>query len=163
MSRACSLMERIVNQIHNLLLKRKKSIATAESCTAGLLSTLLTDISGSSKYFVLGVVAYSNKAKIGVLRIPRSLILKKGAVSKDVALRMAQQIRKIAKTDFGIAITGIAGPTGATPRKPLGTVFIAIDSADKKICKEFHFKGNRREVRKAAAINALKLLTSLIK
>jgi len=156
------MREYIVNQIHGILIKNKKTVAVAESCTGGLLSNLLTQISGSSQYFILGVVAYSNKAKVNILRIPAHLIAKKGAVSKGIAQKMAQSIRKLAQTDFGIGITGIAGPTGATPKKPIGTVFIAINSRNKNICKRYHFKGNRFAIRKKAALKSLELLRAII-
>jgi len=157
------IMQPIGIQIHNLLIKNGKTVSVAESCTGGLLSTLLTQISGSSKYFVLGVVAYSNKTKENILNIPRNIIVKKGAVSKEIAQKMVQSIRKIAKTDFGIAITGIAGPTGSTPQKPVGTVFIAVSSKAKTICKKFHFSGTRTAVRNKSALSALKLLKNLLK
>lgn len=152
------MVENIISQIHKFLIKNKKTVSVAESCTGGLVSTLLTQISGSSKYFVLGVVAYSNAAKINVLQVPANLIAKKGAVSKEVAFGLSKSVRKLAQTDLGLGITGIAGPTGATPKKPKGTVFIAIDSKNKKVCKEFHFKGNRTKIRKRAALKALELL-----
>jgi len=155
-------MKHIVNQIHKTLIKNKKTVAVAESCTGGLLSNLLTRISGSSKYFILGIVAYSNKTKENILKIPAQLIAKKGAVSREAAKIMAQAVRKLAKTDFGIGITGIAGPTGATPKKPIGTVFIAIDSKDKKVCQRFLFKGNRNTIREKAALKALELLNENI-
>lgn len=155
-------MEHIVNQIHKILIKNKKTVAVAESCTGGLLSTLLTQISGSSKYFILGVVAYSNKTKENILKVPVQTIVKKGAVSCEVAKRMAQAVRKLAKTSFGIGVTGIAGPTGVTADKPVGTVFITIDSKDKKICKKFNFTGNRTSVRKKTALKSLALLKKLI-
>lgn len=155
-------MQDMINQVHKLLIKRKKTIAVAESCTAGLVSTLLTQVSGSSKYFILGVVTYSNKAKEALLKIPANLIAKKGAVSQEVAQKMAQSIRRLAKTDFGIGITGIAGPTGGTSRKPVGTVFVAIDSKNKIICRKFHFIGNRITIRKKTALKALELLLSVI-
>ena len=151
-------MQLIINQLHKSLLKSKKTVAVAESCTGGEVSKLLTQIPGSSQYFILGVVAYSNKAKEALLRIPRFVILKNGAVSKVVACAMAQSLRKIAKTDFGIGVTGIAGPTGATAQKPVGTVFIALDSKNKKICKEFQFSGSRTTVRKKTALKSLELL-----
>lgn len=155
-------MERIINQAHKLLIKKQKTIAVAESCTGGLLSNFLTQIPGSSQYFILGVVAYSNKAKEIILRVPSAFIAKHGAVSKEVASLMAGGIRKIAKTDFGIGITGIAGPSGGTPQKPVGTVFIALDSKNKNISKKFYFSGSRLTVRKKAALKALELLRGLI-
>lgn len=156
-------MKDLINQIHKLLIKRKKTIAVAESCTAGLISNLLTYVSGSSRYFILGVVAYSHLAKQNILKIPSSIINKRGAVSKEIASRMAQNIRKIAKTYFGIGITGIAGPNGGMPDKPVGTVFIAIDSRSRKICKKFVFKGDRMAIRRTAALKALELLKGLLR
>jgi len=155
-------MENIVNQIQKLLIKKQKTLAVAESCTGGLTSTLLTQFSGSSQYFILGVVAYNNRVKEYILKIPHSVIVKSGAVSKEVAGLMAKNIRKIAKTDFGISITGIAGPTGATPQKPVGTVFIAATSENKNISKKFLFKGSRNAIRKKSALKALELLKTLI-
>lgn len=155
-------MERIVSKIHKLLLKKRKNIAVAESCTGGLLSNLLTQIPGSSKYFILGIVAYSNKAKENILKLPRDIIARKGAVSKDAAGLLAKSARLTAKTDFGIGVTGIAGPGGGSKEKPVGTVFIAVDSKNKRICKEFNFTGNRLAIRKKAALKALELLKGLI-
>ena len=154
-------MDYIVKQTHNLLIKKKKNIAVAESCTGGLLCNYLTQIPGSSKYFVLGVVLYSNEIKEDILKIPADIIAKKGAVSKDVAGLLAKSVRLIAKTDFGIGITGIAGPMGGSKEKPVGTVFIAIDAKNKKICKKFNFRGSRLAIRKRAALKALELLGSL--
>lgn len=151
-------MQNLIKQAHIRLLKSRSTVATAESCTAGLLSALLTQFSGSSAYFILGIATYSNRAKEDILKIPASLIRKNGAVSKEVALLMAQKVRKLAKTDLGISITGIAGPAGATPQKPVGTVFICVSSKNKNTCKKFIFKGNRNSVRKQAALKALQLL-----
>lgn len=156
------MLQDIIFQAHKSLLKSGKTVATAESCTGGLLSTLLTELSGSSKYFCLGVVTYSNKAKEKILGIPGSVIAKNGAVSASVAQSMAQKVRRLAKTDLGIGITGIAGPTGGTIKKPVGTVFIAVDNKDRSACIEFHFTGNRTSIRKKAAIKALQLLNENI-
>lgn len=151
-------MKDIIYQVHKSLLKNRKTVSTAESCTGGLLSTYLTQISGSSQYFIAGVVPYCNKIKEKVLKIPPSIIAKNGAVSQETALTMARNIRKIAETDFGISITGIAGPTGATSKKKVGTVFIALDTKNSKICKKFIFKGKRLAIKKKAALKALELL-----
>ncbi|MCM8795528.1 MAG: CinA family protein, partial [Candidatus Omnitrophica bacterium] len=122
------MKQSIVKQLHLSLLKKQKTIAVAESCTGGLVSYLLTQNPGSSRYFLLGIVAYSNEAKEKILNVPPSLIFKKGAVCKEVAFFLAENVRKITQADFGIGLTGIAGPTGGTKRKPVGTVFIAIDT-----------------------------------
>ena len=155
-------MEAVINQIHKLLVKNKKTVAVAESCTGGLLSSLFTKNSGSSQYFILGIVAYSNTAKETILKIPPKLITNKGAVSKEVSEGLAKSVRKLAGTNFGIGITGIAGPGGGSKEKPVGTVFIAINSKNKKLCKKFIFTGNRLTVRKEAALKALELLNRLI-
>ncbi len=162
MSSVKLMLEHTVSQIHKLLIKNKKSIAVAESCTGGLLSNLLTQIPGSSKYFILGVIAYSNKAKENILKVPVNIIAKKGAVSINVCERLAKSVRLMAKTDFGIGITGIAGPGGGSKEKPVGTVFIAIDTKNKQICKKFNFTGSRITIRKKAALKALELVKDLI-
>jgi nicotinamide-nucleotide amidase len=155
-------MQPLINQIHRLLIKNRKTIAVAESCTGGLLSNILTQKSASSKYFIAGVVSYSNKAKKKILKIPDKIITQKGAVSKDVTKLMANSIRKILDADFGIGITGIAGPKGRNQDTPKGTVFIAINSKNKKICKRYLFKGSRNKIRKKAALKALELLLSCL-
>jgi PncC family amidohydrolase len=155
-------MQDISNQIHKFLIKKQKTVAIAESCTGGLVSTLLTKIPGSSKYFILGTVTYSNKSKEDILKIPRKVITQNGAVSGIVARLMAKNIRKISGADFGIGITGIAGPGGAMPSKPVGTVFIAMESKKMALCKKFCFSGDRARVRKKAALASLKLLYSAL-
>ena len=152
-------MEHIILQAHKSLIKRNKTVAVAESCTGGLASTLLTRLSGSSKFFILGIVAYSNTAKINLLKIPAEIIKKNGSVSRDTAIQMAQRVRKLAKADFAVGITGIAGPTGGRPEKPVGTVFIAVAVKNKINVKKFCFRGSREKIRKNAALQALKLLT----
>ncbi len=152
------MSEPIVKQIYRILLKTKKTVAVAESCTGGLVSSLLTELSGSSGYFILGIVAYSNTVKINTLRIPQAVIAGNGAVSSKVARLMAIQAKKLAQTDFGLGITGIAGPTGATSANPIGTVFIAVASKNKTICKKYNFAGNRATIRKKAAVKSLELL-----
>jgi len=156
-------MEPIVNKIHKTLIKKQKTVAVAESCTGGLLSSFLTKLPDSSSYYTLGVITYSNKAKENILKIPRSLIQKNGAVSKAVAQMMAGQVRLLAKSDYGIGITGIAGPGGRSRGKPKGTVFIAVISPRQKISEKFNFKGNRNQVQKQAALKALELLQNALK
>ncbi len=152
------LMQLSVKQIHKSLIKNNRSVAAAESCTGGLLSSLLTRFSGSSRYFKLGVVPYGSQAKHRILSIPAKMLKQKGSVSSDVARHMAQAVRKLAKSDFGIGITGIAGPTGGSPQKPVGTVFIAVSGKDKTISQEFHFTGNRTTIRNKSALKSLELL-----
>jgi PncC family amidohydrolase len=153
---------RILKQIHKKLLSNGKTVAVAESCTGGLLSELLTSLSGSSNYFLLGIVTYSNKSKEITLCIPTKIITKYGAVSRQVAILMAQNIRKKTKADFGLSITGIAGPNGATPTKPIGTVFMAFANKNKTLCRLFLFSGKREDIRKKSADQALRLLNAHI-
>lgn len=151
-------MQSTLKQIHNLLLEKRKTIAVAESCTGGLLSNLLTEFPGSSIYFILGCVVYSNFSKHSLLKIPKLVLNRYGAVSEKVAKFMANSIRKIAKSDYGIGITGIAGPSGGSVNKPVGTVFIALVNKNKQICQRFIFKGNRLSIKKQAALKVLQLL-----
>ncbi len=155
-------MPGINQQVHKILTAKNKTLAIAESCTGGLASSLLTKIPGSSKYFILGIVTYHNRSKEKILKIPHKILATKGAVSKETATLMARNIKKIAKTDFGIGITGIAGPSGGTINKPVGTVFIAVNSKNKTTCKKFVFSGSRNQIQLAAALKALELLKSLL-
>ncbi len=139
------------------LAARKKTIAIAESCTGGLVSSRLTDVSGSSKYFMMGITAYSNDIKERILGVSRKLIRQRGAVSKEVAIEMARGARFLACTDIGIGITGIAGPDGGTRSKPVGLVYIALATAKKSIVKECRFKGSREEIKFQASQAALDL------
>ena len=124
------LSQKIVSQ----LIKKKLTISVAESCTGGLLSSVINSVSGSSKVFTLGLVAYSNHSKIKVLKIPKNTIRKYGSVSEQVCLTMLKNINKISTTNMSLSITGIAGPNGGTKKKPVGLVYICLlytsDAAD---------------------------------
>lgn len=147
--------------VGGLLIKNKKTLAIAESCTGGLISSRVTGVPGSSKYFKLGIVAYSNKAKQSLLNIPISVLKNYGAVSKQTAGIMAQGIRQIAGTDIGLAVTGIAGPAGATKTKPVGLVYIALAAANKTTCKEYRFRGDRTAIKWLTSQAALDLLRKI--
>jgi nicotinamide-nucleotide amidase len=137
------------------------TIAVAESCTGGLLASLLTDVPGSSDYVERGAVCYSNRAKIEWLGVPESLIAEHGAVSEPVAQSMAEGIRARAHTDAGIGVTGIAGPGGGTPEKPVGTVAIAVVAGGDTRVRTFQFIGEREQVKyqsAQAAMNMLRLM-----
>jgi nicotinamide-nucleotide amidase len=134
------------------------TISVAESCTGGLLAERLTNVPGSSKYFIEGVVTYANEAKTRSLGVESTLLLEHGAVSAPVAEAMAEGVRKRAGTDFGLAITGIAGPGGGTEEKPVGTVFIALASDIKTEHRKLHLPGDRQLVRWRASQAALDLL-----
>lgn len=151
-------MSEIIQKIHSLLIKKGLTVSVAESCTGGILSEFLTNAAGSSNYFTAGIVAYSNKAKERFLNIPHRFISQKGAVSKEVAQRLAHSIRVLSRTDLGIGITGIAGPAGGSKNKPIGTVFIAIEGKNGALCKRFSFRGNRQAIRKRSSLEALRLL-----
>ena len=142
----------------NILNKKKIKLAIAESCTGGLVANRLTDVSGSSKYFLMGIVAYSNDIKTNILGVSEESIKRYGAVSENVALEMANGIRFLACADIGIGITGIAGPAGATRAKPVGLVYIALTGCGKSIVKEFRFKGSRQEIKFQASQTALDML-----
>lgn len=134
------------------------TIAVAESCTGGLIAQRLTDIPGSSKYFIEGVVAYANDAKIRTLNVEPILLMEHGAVSAPVAEAMASGVRKRAGTDFGLSVTGIAGPDGGTPEKPVGLVYIALDSESGTEHRELRLPGDRNLIRWRASQAALDLL-----
>ncbi len=155
-------MPSILKEIRAFLVKNKKTLSVAESCTGGLLSSLLTNHSGSSKFFTLGVVVYSNFSKHKILKIPLSVINNYGAVSRQVDIALAKNVRRVAKTSYSIGITGIAGPTGAVAGKPVGTVFISISGKNKTICRRFQFRGARSTIRRQSALTALKLLKEFI-
>ncbi len=148
--------------ISELLIKKNKTLAVAESCTGGLLANVLTNIPGSSKYFLLGVVAYNNQTKTSLLNVPERIIKRYGAVSRQVAQLMAQNVRKNASSDYGIGITGIAGPGGGTPKKPIGTVFISIAAQNKEKTQKFHFTGSRLAVKRKTALKALSMLKQFL-
>lgn len=150
--------ESLEEAVGNLLLRRKKTLGIAESCTGGLIANRVTNISGSSRYFLSGIVAYSNKEKTNLLKIPRRILRKHGAVSREVAGLMAQNIRQISGADIGIGVTGIAGPTGKTKTKPVGLVHLAISTEKKTETKEFHFLGDRVSIKLKASQAALDLL-----
>nr|MBU1328205.1 competence/damage-inducible protein A [Candidatus Omnitrophota bacterium] len=140
------------------LLRAKKTLAIAESCTGGLLANRITDIPGSSCYFKLGIVSYSNASKNKLLDIPMDTIKKYGSVSKQVAALMAKNVRVLASTGYGIGISGIAGPGGATNKKPIGLVYIALSTKAKTTCKEFRFIGTRDLIKYKSAQAALNII-----
>lgn len=144
------------------LLKKDKKVAIAESCTGGLVCQRLTALAGSSSYFVAGIVAYSNLAKSKILKVPSQIIQANGAVSTLVAEKMAQGVRDLFQTDFGISITGIAGPSGGSKTKPVGLTYIAVSTKEETLCIECVFPGTRAEVRKQAATQALNLLLEFL-
>ena len=150
------MLEEVVG---NLLKERNMTLATAESCTGGLLSNRITNIPGSSAYFLEGVISYSNEAKNKILGVPMDLLVAHGAVSAPVVEAMAKGVRKLSGSDIGVGVSGIAGPGGGTEEKPVGTVFIGLDTAcSGKISREFHFRGNREEIKLITVLNTLYMI-----
>jgi len=143
--------------VGDLLRERKLTIAVAESCTGGLLASRLTDVPGSSDYVERGVVCYSNRSKTEVLGVPEEMIREHGAVSEPVARAMAEAVRERARTNIGIGVTGIAGPGGGTPQKPVGTVAIAVVADGDARVRTFQFIGGRDMVKFQAAQSALNM------
>lgn len=153
---------RLETQIIKSLTKKGLTLAIAESCTGGLLTSRLTDVPGASKCLLATLVTYSNAAKINLLKIPRSMIKTKGAVSKQVASLLARNVRNLNHADIAISITGIAGPTGGSKTKPVGLVYVALSSRNKSILKRFIFKGGRLRIKQQAVNQALILLKKFI-
>jgi nicotinamide-nucleotide amidase len=137
------------------LRQQGQTLAVAESCSGGLICHRLTNISGSSDYFQGGVVTYSNQAKMDLLRVSADTLERQGAVSSDTAATMARGVRELFHADFGLAVTGIAGPTGGTPAKPVGLVFMGLADKDGVETREYHFPGDRDMVKTLTAQNAL--------
>jgi len=157
-------MKKLSQKIVRLLKKKKLKISFAESCTGGLLSSVITSINGSSKVFTLGLVSYSNKSKIDTLDVPKKIIMKHGAVSYETCLSMVKNLSKISKTNISVSITGIAGPKGGTKLKPVGLVYIGIKKSNKILVKKYLFKNKKRNAIQIATVNkALNLILSFIK
>ena len=148
----------LVVRTHKLLIDRNWTLSIAESCTGGLISHWVTSIPGSSRFFIGGVVAYSNAVKQQILRVPEEMLSRYGAVSEQVAGAMAEGVRRLLKTDVGISSTGIAGPSGGTPAKPVGTVFVGISSPLGNAVEHFIWKGDRAENKRLSAMSALRLI-----
>ena len=143
-------------EVAKLLISLKMTIAVAESCTGGLICHRLTNISGSSDYLERGVVTYSNRSKIELLGVPSKVIREDGAVSEACVRAMAIGIKRLAGTDLGLAVSGIAGPTGGTNEKPVGTVHMALAWDEDVECWKYLFEGSRGEIKEEASEQALK-------
>jgi nicotinamide-nucleotide amidase len=141
-----------------LLIEKKLTIATAESCTGGLIAKRLTDVPGSSAYMERGVVTYSNRAKVELLGVPSNVIEEHGAVSRETAEAMAEGMRWNANSDLALSVTGIAGPTGGTPEKPVGLVYIGLATPVGVTVKGYNFAGDRSEIRYATSQKALDIV-----
>ncbi len=142
-------------EVADLLISLKKTISVAESCTGGLISHRLTNVSGSSDYFEMGVVTYSNRSKMEALGVPEVVIKEQGAVSDACVRAMALGARKLSKSDLGLAVSGIAGPSGGTSDKPVGTVHMALAWNENVESWKLFFEGNRKEIKAQASEEAL--------
>ena len=157
-------MKKLSQKIVKLLSKKRIKISFAESCTGGLLSSYITSISGSSKIFNFGLVTYSNKSKMSILKVPKKTIMKFGAVSYETCLYMVKNLNKISKTNISLSITGVAGPKGGTKKKPVGLVFIGIKKGNKTLIRKFLFKNKRRiSIQRASVNKALNLILRFVK
>lgn len=144
--------------VGKMLLNRGITIAFAESCTGGLVSAVITDIPGISEVFDRTVVSYSNRSKVESLGVKQETLDNFGAVSKETAIEMAEGIRRVAKTDLGLSVTGIAGPDGGTELKPVGLVYIALASENGTVYKELRLNGNRKKIRNNTVLNAFDMI-----
>jgi nicotinamide-nucleotide amidase len=150
--------ETLEGLVARMLTDKKLSLAVAESCSGGLITDRLTDVPGSSVFLDRGVVTYSNASKTALLGVPEAVIAAHGAVSAETARLMAEGVRRMAGTDLGLAVTGIAGPTGGTEAKPVGTVYVALADDTKTPCRHYAFRWDRRRNKIMAAQNALLML-----
>ncbi|MEW6087224.1 MAG: CinA family protein [bacterium] len=152
----------IESEIKELFVKKRLTLAVAESCTGGLVGHRITNVPGSSKYFQMSLVSYSDEVKNKVLGVPVDILREFGAVSSQTATAMAKRAKKMAVTNVGLGITGIAGPDGGTKEKPAGLVYIAVVTDDKIVCKEYHFDGQRQDVKNQAAQKSMELLHEIL-
>lgn len=148
----------MASEVIRLLAEKGKTVAVAESSTGGLLGHLLTEVPGSSVVFLGGVIAYHNQVKERLLGVPQEVLAREGAVSAATAKAMAEGVRKLLAADIGVAVTGIAGPTGATPDKPLGLTYVALAAEGALLCERFLSSGSRSENKQAAAEAALAIV-----
>ena len=157
-------MKKLAQKVVKLLGKKRFKISFAESCSGGLLSSSITSISGSSKVFTIGLVTYSNQAKINILKVPKKIIMKYGAVSYETCLSMVKNLSKISKTNISVSITGVAGPNGGSKQKPVGLVYIGIKKGNKTLVKKYLFKNKKRNLIQKATVNkALNLVLRFAK
>ena len=157
-------MKLLSRNIIKKLSKKKLKISFAESCTGGLLSSVITSVSGSSKVFNLGLVTYSNQSKIKVLKVSKKIIRKYGAASEQVCKAMAKNVSKIGKTNMSVSVTGIAGPNGGTRKKPVGLVYVGIKKGNKISIKKYLFKNKGRSyIQKATVNKCLGLILATLK
>jgi nicotinamide-nucleotide amidase len=153
-----SSVKSLLQQLADIFQKKSWTLAVAESCTGGLLGDIITGLTGSSKFFHGGVIAYSNQVKINLLKVSSEFLKENGAVGPEVALSMARGIRKLLGSSVGVAITGIAGPGGGSREKPVGLVYIAVITPEVEVVERFAFSGKRHEIKTRAAETAVEML-----
>ena len=152
-----------IKKLHKKLIDKKLTISVAESCTGGLLASNLTKLANSSKYFQMGLITYSNEAKIKILKVNRNIIKKYGAVSKECCEAMVKNLSKISKSKINVSITGIAGPGGGTKDKPVGLVYIGIKMGRHLLILKNKFKSeNRNLIQKLTVKKIIKIIFNLI-
>ena len=151
------------SKVVRILTKKKLTVSFAESCTGGLLASTLTSISGSSKVFNMGLITYSNNAKVKLLKVPKKTITKYGAVSHETCLSMVENLSKISKSNISISITGVAGPNGGTKQKPVGLVYVGLKKGRKTIIKKNLFENKGRIfIQKATVKKVLKMIMNIV-
>ena len=156
-------MKKKIIQIINLLKRKKLKISAAESCTGGMLSSAITSVSGASKVFTMGLITYSDQTKMSILKVPKKIIQKHGAVSIQCCLSMVNNLSKISKNKICVSITGIAGPSGGTKQKPVGLIYIGVKNGKKVIVSKSQFKNKgRSSIQKAMVKKSLELLLKTI-
>lgn len=148
--------------VGKLLRSKGLTVSVAESCTGGRLGDMLTDVPGSSDYFLGGIISYSNDAKVSLLGVNSRTLKAKGAVSEEVAVQMAVGARTKFGADIGIGITGVAGPAGGTPTKPVGLVYVAVSSRESSECSRNVFRGSRSSIKDQSARKALEMLEKFL-
>ncbi len=157
-------MKKLSQKIAKLLKRKRLKLSVVESCTGGMLSSTITSISGSSKVFSLGLVTYSNQSKNHLLKVPKQIIKKHGAVSIQCCFSMVNNLSKISKSNIAVSITGIAGPGGGTKQKPVGLVYVGIKRSNKVKINRFLFKNKgRSNVQRAAVKKSLELILNILK
>ena len=157
-------MKFLASNLVKKLIKKKITLSFAESCTGGLLSSTLTSINNSSKIFKLGIVVYSNKSKINILKVPKNILNSFGAVSEQVCFYLVKNLNKLTRTKISVSITGIAGPKGGSINKPVGLVYIGIKMGNTIKIRKFNFKNKGRlYIQKSTVKKALELILNLIK
>jgi len=152
----------LASRVGQLLREKGLSLSVAESCTGGGLGDRITDVPGSSDYFMGGVISYSNAAKAKLLGVDEKALAEKGAVSREVAIQMATGVRTLFRTDIGVGVTGVAGPAGGTRAKPVGLVFIAVSSKSGSTCERKMFKGSRTSIKRQSTEEAIQMLQKFI-